>query len=147
MKKQCSVDECERPAWAKGMCRMHYLRWDRQQHPEKWKAYDRKYKEQNRERIRTQARDRYRNDPNGARMAWRRVVKRQYGLELEEYEAILARGCAICGKDGPRMAMDHNHANGQVRDALCASCNNGLGRFKDDPTLLRAAAAYLEKHG
>jgi hypothetical protein len=32
-----------------------------------------------------------------------------------------------------------------VRALLCHHCNVSLGRFKDDPALLRAAADYLEK--
>lgn len=143
----CSEEGCERFRWAKGMCRLHYLRWDRKEHPEKWKAYDRKYKDQNRERIREQAKARYAADPeHHIQIARRSIVKRKYGITLEEYEVIIARGCAICGGDGPRMALDHNHANGKIRDALCTSCNNGLGRFKDDPILLRSAADYLEQH-
>lgn len=72
-------------------------------------------------------------------------VRRQYGLTLEESEAILARGCAICG-GRELLGIDHCHASGQVRDALCRNCNAGLGQFGDDLERIKAAVAYLEKH-
>jgi hypothetical protein len=77
-----------------------------------------------------------------------------YGITAEEYTALLeAQGnrCAICrsdewpGKDN-QPHVDHCHVGGQVRGLLCGRCNNGLGQFKDDPVVLRAAAAYLERH-
>lgn len=56
--------------------------------------------------------------------------------------------CAICGANQAvskrAFNMDHNHKTGKVRGVLCASCNNGLGLFKDDPVLLLKAAEYLE---
>lgn len=80
---------------------------------------------------------------------YRNVIKRRYGLTVEEYRRALARGCAICRrKDGEvRVVMDHCHASGKVRDALCDDCNKGLGGFRDNPDLLRQAALYLESHG
>lgn len=72
-----------------------------------------------------------------------------YGLTRDELDALLAQHgvCAICetggwGPKGPQ--VDHDHADGRVRGVLCLNCNNGLGRFQDDPKLLRAAADYIE---
>jgi hypothetical protein len=73
-----------------------------------------------------------------------------YGLTKAELAVLLAQHerCAICGTDdwgrkGPQ--VDHCHKTGRVRGVLCGNCNPGLGRFRDDPALLRAAADYLER--
>ena len=82
---------------------------------------------------------------------------RKYGLTVAEFEAMLAAQdglCMICGKppkpDGVRAAsrlhIDHDHATGENRDLICLNCNRGLGYFKDDPVLMRAAAEYVERH-
>lgn len=75
-----------------------------------------------------------------------------YGISAEEYDRMLAaqRGvCAICAgpcTTGRRLAVDHCHRTGIVRGLLCAMCNTAIGKMRDDPDLLRAAALYLEKH-
>lgn len=55
--------------------------------------------------------------------------------------------CHICGKpqsdEGRLLAKDHSHATGNHRGYLCFQCNAGIGMFKDNPTLLFAAAEYL----
>jgi hypothetical protein len=73
-----------------------------------------------------------------------------YGLTKQELELLLAQHeqCAIChiddwGKKGP--AVDHDHETGRVRGVLCGNCNQGLGRFRDDPALLQAAITYLTR--
>lgn len=80
---------------------------------------------------------------------------KKYGIEVSDFEGMMAmqKGrCAICGfeeTDSPKLfpVVDHCHKTGRVRGILCMSCNQGLGKFKDDVDLLMTAAAYLAKHG
>jgi hypothetical protein len=56
--------------------------------------------------------------------------------------------CAICQRDIVQVTnmnaqVDHNHKTGEVRGVLCFNCNNGLGKFKDNPELLQSAIRYL----
>ncbi|MFP5317536.1 MAG: endonuclease VII domain-containing protein [Acidimicrobiia bacterium] len=80
-------------------------------------------------------------------------LKRNYGLTIEQYEAMLLAqggGCGICRRT-PRpdisLHVDHDHASGAIRGILCFKCNNALGDFEDDPVLLRRALAYVERQG
>lgn len=88
--------------------------------------------------------------------AWN--LRRKYGLTVERYGEILTGQGGVCAccrgvethvhKSGKLkdLAVDHDHATGTVRGLLCFNCNSGIGRLKDDPALLRAAAAYLERY-
>lgn len=82
-------------------------------------------------------------------------LMRKFGITPDEYDAMLVRqngGCAICGCRPDEQAaryttflhVDHDHVTGRVRGLLCAEHNLLLGRFNDDPALLRRAAEYLE---
>ena len=82
--------------------------------------------------------------------------RRLYGLSVEEtHRKVIEQNgvCAICSvplneMDGRRFFhVDHDHTSKQVRGILCSSCNNGLRCYKDNPTLLRSAVAYLETYG
>jgi Recombination endonuclease VII len=75
-------------------------------------------------------------------------LRRRYGITAEEADLILDRQvgvCAIC-RVAPAAHVDHDHRTGAVRALLCFNCNGGLGQFRDDPILLRFAAAYVELH-
>jgi hypothetical protein len=75
-------------------------------------------------------------------------LTRRYGITAEESDAMFeAQGglCAIC-RTAPAVHVDHDHDTGEVRALLCFGCNGGLGQFKDDPEVLRAAACYVERH-
>jgi hypothetical protein len=72
-----------------------------------------------------------------------------YGLSRSDLDRLLQTDrCDICettdwGAKGSQ--IDHCHDGGHIRGVLCNNCNQGLGRFRDDPALLRAAAEYLER--
>lgn len=60
--------------------------------------------------------------------------------------------CEICGHKfdgagrwGPQ--YDHHHGTGAARGWLCNGCNRALGWLGDNPAILRAALAYLDRHG
>lgn len=60
-------------------------------------------------------------------------VEREYGISSLEYDNLfrLQGGrCAICGRRPrtKRLAVDHDHATGQVRGLLCANNENGCNR-------------------
>ena len=83
------------------------------------------------------------------------MLKKKYGITLEEYDHMVEKQhgvCAICaspetavGVHGhvQRLAVDHDHKTGVIRGLLCANCNQGLGRFIDNPAILAAAIRYL----
>lgn len=86
-----------------------------------------------------------------------RVQRWRHGLTATEKANIAAAqgGCAIChrhepGKKGWVLDHDHSCCPGDRscascrRGVLCAWCNNALGYAQDSPSVLRAAADYLE---
>jgi hypothetical protein len=95
-----------------------------------------------------------RNNPERRKAISRRYhLDSTYGLSTAEYDAMLAAqggGCAICHRPEPmgrgRFHVDHCHETGRVRALLCDPCNRGIGLLRDNPEVLRAAAAYLELH-
>lgn len=85
-------------------------------------------------------------------------LKRTFALTADQYQAMHDAQdgkCAICGEAETAtrngrvkwLAVDHSHSGDErIRQLLCAACNISLGLMQDDPTRLRAAAAYLERH-
>ena len=71
-------------------------------------------------------------------------------LATIHYRKIQRGLCAIClidigmdKRDGE--CIDHDHNTDLIRGLLCKRCNFVLGWAKDDSTILRMAAEYLEK--
>ena len=93
-------------------------------------------------------------DYEGTRLKERACnLKRMFAISIEYWKQKAEAQdykCAICQKEcitGRRLAVDHDHKTGKIRDLLCSNCNQGLGKFQDDPQLLAKAADYLRKHG
>lgn len=111
----------------------------------------RKWREANVDRMKE-----YRRTPDrrtAQREGQRRRTLAKHGLTPEDYDRMLVNqggGCAICGtlNPGARTSVfhaDHDHQTGAFRGLLCTNCNNGLGRFHDDPDRLDRAAQYLRR--
>lgn len=74
--------------------------------------------------------------------------RKNYGLDAAGFDALFAAQhgvCLIC-RVSDATSVDHCHATGRIRGILCRACNAGLGLLRDDPALVRAAAAYLERN-
>ena len=83
-------------------------------------------------------------------------AKSKYGLswpEVQLMHSVQDGKCRICrtgislavgGDRATTACVDHCHSSGAVRALLCNLCNSGLGKFKDNPAVLKAAALYLE---
>lgn len=110
--------------------------------------YERERRAKNADEINARARARY--TPERAR----RDKLSRYSLMPEQFAALLVAQdgrCAVCRAPGD-LHVDHDHGccpeslrscGKCVRGLLCSNCNNGLGRFGDDPDRLDKAAAYL----
>lgn len=116
-------------------------REDRQRNPEKhqkWAADGRKRAGQ------------YRNTQEVCRRL--HTTPEQYYKMMQEQD----NKCAICKCEETRksrtsgkicaLAIDHNHETGKIRALLCHSCNTGIGKFKENKELLKAAIEYLGLH-
>lgn len=79
------------------------------------------------------------------------MLKRSYGINLEQYESLLKKQngkCAICNRthiEDKKLVVDHCHKTGEIRGLLCSQCNTGLGLFGDNIENLNNAISYLNK--
>lgn len=81
-------------------------------------------------------------------------LKKKYGISLEQFEFMLRQqgfACAVCGSgdtgSGLDWNVDHCHATGKVRGLLCTGCNTGLGGFRDNAKIMKAAIKYVMAGG
>ena len=90
------------------------------------------------------------------KLEWHWKKKLGVDMTLERYAEMKAAQndlCAICGRPENvsrsgkviSLAVDHCHANGQVRELLCLSCNVTLGKLEREDMLLRVLR-YLGRH-
>ena len=156
--KKCSETDCDRLAFARGMCSKHYA-----------------YKRRNgwlESRPKTATCERCGDqidvkplgllpkfcEPCRYLYKQRRIVLRKYGITSDEYDALteLQSGvCGICFGDANHgasrnrgfLSIDHNHKTGSVRGLLCSNCNLALGLFRDSAETLTRAAWWVTEGG
>lgn len=80
----------------------------------------------------------------------RALLKREYGITLEQYDKLFKAQngvCIICGgvnNDGRKLFVDHDHNTGKIRGLLCYQCNLMLGNARDNLSILKSAVNYLK---
>ena len=142
--------------------------------PEKRRAYNAHYRDQNREKRQAYHRELYakhREDVLAKQRTWyannkerrktwdrkkwrasKEKLLKRYGLTLLEYYMLLEQQgyrCPICSDwlrpEGGDLHIDHCHKTGKVRGILHDACNRFLGFAHDDMTFLANAIDYLNK--
>lgn len=153
----CSVVDCEDEVEGWGWCKTHY-----QLAARIYKVYPRTCDHCEKPYVGRRSDSRFctreckakerEKDGRAAASVRKWQMKDRYGLEPADYHRMLSEqggGCAICGTFDPqgrgRFHIDHDHTNGRIRGLLCTECNIGLGKFKDDPELVRKAVDYLDR--
>ena len=53
--------------------------------------------------------------------------------------------CQLCNKESNKLQLDHCHTTRKFRGWLCTDCNVGLGKLKDDASLLELGIKYLKE--
>lgn len=135
-------------------CNTKYRLTKRKENPEKdkqnqkvWVSNNRQYVNNNWKNYRLLNKDK-----------WKSVhLKRNFNMSLTEFQKILTDQnhlCAICKNPESiidkrnnvkrSLSVDHDHNTGKIRGLLCTNCNQGIGKLKDDPNILREAANYIE---
>lgn len=132
----------------------------RRENPEKWREIDRRAKRkarQNPERIlqRLTYQKQYRDENRKTLSDKER--QRKFGITPERYSELLESqngACAICKQPETAtrlgkvkaLAVDHCHQSGAIRGLLCADCNTGIGKLKENIDIFNSAIQYLEYH-
>lgn len=106
------------------------------ENPDKRYLANKKYQEQNKEKIRF----------------WLKKsrLKRMYGITIEDYDCIFNKQqgkCACCGilneNLTKELSVDHCHETGKIRGLLCHNCNTALGLIKDNVDVLKQMLIYI----
>jgi hypothetical protein len=112
-------------------------------------TYQRKYREENIERIRERDRISARKRKE-ALLNQRRI--RDFGITTADYQKMFKEQngtCLICNKEQKvngkkHLFIDHDHKTEQVRGLLCNYCNSLLGFCFENKNILKDAITYLD---
>jgi hypothetical protein len=123
---------------ALGMCDACYKAHQKRRDPERIKAQQKRYRDKRTPRSREAIRK------------W--SLWQKFKITPEQYEQMLQAQsglCALCQRPerklAKRLAVDHCHASGLVRELLCGPCNVVLGYIENEAWFSRALA-YIQKH-
>ncbi len=114
-------------------CCSHVYKSKYQQDTGKYKRRSEEYRKKNPERYHQCNRD--------------LALRRNYGITLEQYDLMYHEqegACGLCGREDPKLMVDHCHDTNKIRGLLCRSCNTGLGSLGDDIPGLERAIMYLK---
>jgi len=84
-------------------------------------------------------------------------LRKNHGISITEYDKMFQEQngkCAICKKEETtviknkvvRLAVDHCHSGGGIRGLLCRSCNQAIGMFNDDVSIIKNSIDYLNNN-
>lgn len=176
VRETCTFPDCGRPAVSGGLCRSHNNQARRGKPLTALRGFHRSTIRDEQGRKRCHACKAWRDvadfypkpkTADGLSSTCKRCdrstrIRRNYGITLDQYEAMLTAqggGCAICGtvpEDGRALHIDHDHAccptrkkscGKCVRGLLCEDCNRVLGMFADRVPRFEAAIDYLKNGG
>lgn len=101
----------------------------------------------------------YRNSRHSSPKRRDENLRRNYGITSSEYEVMLSQQggvCAACNqpetaidpytRQTKKLAVDHCHETGQIRELLCETCNKVLGYIEKDPQRVDMLLQYLRRH-
>jgi len=132
----------------------------REENKEKISNRRKEYREKNKEKIRENhskwynsiGKD-YKSDPKNVMNSRASVIKKKYGISIDELSDMLDKQkgcCKICGETLIRpdsqnsYHIDHNHDTGDVRGLLCSNCNMAIGLMYDNPEIVMSVYNYLK---
>lgn len=145
--KQCSRCKLNKPfsAFHKNAKKHDLLRSDCKDCRNK---YRREFRQKNKEQFL-----KYENTKEFKDKQFKQILKREYGLTIEEFNSMLSNQkglCKLCGKaerhrTKKKLSIDHCHITGKVRGLLCHRCNVFLGLIGEDVAVLNNAIEYLAR--
>lgn len=119
------------------------------------KISNKKWKNDNSEKIKKEALENYYNNKDVFR---NRQLINTYNITLDDYNKLLKKQngcCFICGRSGLRknLGVDHDHkccpgkksCGKCIRGLLCNVCNGFLGTIKDDISILEKSIFYIKR--
>lgn len=134
----CTLDFCDRPKHSNELCSSHWAQVYR------YKMEPRPINEFVKKKCaRSDCDKTFGTRENSAVLCKScRARRRRYGVS-EEWYISMPSVCEICGSN-QRISIDHDHATGRARGALCGRCNTAIGMIDESVETLKNMIYYIE---